>query len=276
MFQRDTIGGTFAIAAVLCVVCSVVVSATAVGLRPIKNKNEKLSFQREVLTVAGLYNKDENKPGEIPELFKSVDPVLVNIDDAKVADTDKVSVDTFDLKAVSVDPDTSMDIPDPMNLAGINRREKYTMVYIVKKDDGSLDQIILPVRGKGLWSTMWGLLSLDSDGETVRGLTFYQDGETPGLGGEINNPKWKATWSNPECPKVLYDEKGNVAISFVKGAVTCDTENSEHKFEALAGATITTRGVENMLKYWMGDHGYGPLLEKVKEGQFPDTKTASR
>lgn len=276
MFQRDTIGGTFAIAAVLCVVCSVVVSATAVGLRPIKNKNEKLSFQREVLTVAGLYNKDENKPSEIPELFKSVDPVLVNIDDAKVADTDKVSVDTFDLKAVSVDPDTSMDIPDPMNLAGINRREKYTMVYIVKKDDGSLDQIILPVRGKGLWSTMWGLLSLDSDGETVRGLTFYQDGETPGLGGEINNPKWKATWSNPECPKVLYDEKGNVAISFVKGAVNCETENSEHKFEALAGATITTRGVENMLKYWMGDHGYGPLLEKVKEGQFPDTKTASR
>ncbi|MCA8984081.1 MAG: Na(+)-translocating NADH-quinone reductase subunit C [Planctomycetaceae bacterium] len=276
MFQRDSVGGTFTIAAVLCAVCSVVVSATAVGLRDIKDRNEQLSFQREVLTVAGKYDESIHKPTDIPELFKAVNSLLVDLGTGLPATSDKVKLDTFNLKKVSKDPATSVEIPADKNLAGINRREEIARVFLIKKDDGSLDQIILPVRGKGLWSTMYGLLSLDSDAKTVRGLTFYEDGETPGLGGEINNPKWKATWSNPECPKVLFNEQGNVDIAFFKGAVSCDADDAAHRFEALAGATITTRGVENMMKYWLGDHGYGPLLDKVKQGEFTNSVTAAR
>lgn len=276
MFQRDSLTGTFTVAATLCLVCSVVVSSFAIGLRDIRERNEQLSFQREVLTVAGLFDPKENKLTDIPELIKGVDSLLIDIDAAAIADTDLVSLETFDLKKVARNPATSVQIPSNKNIAGVNRRENYTRIFLVKDDQGQMDQIILPVRGQGLWSTMYGLLSLDRDGKTVRGLTFYEDGETPGLGGEINNERWKQSWSDPECPKVLFDEAGDVKISFFKGVVTCSMDNAEHRFDALAGATITTRGVENMMKYWLGDHAFGPLLEKVKAGEFPASATASR
>ncbi|HBN77101.1 MAG TPA: Na(+)-translocating NADH-quinone reductase subunit C [Planctomycetaceae bacterium] len=267
MLQRDSVGGTFTIAAILCVVCSIIVSATAVGLRPIKQKNEQLAFQREVLKVLGLYEADKNTPDQIPELFKKVKPLLVNIDTGKLAETDAVNIDTFDLKEVSSNPELIEKIPAEKDLAGIGTREKITKIYLLMKEDGSIDQMVLPVRGKGLWSTMWGLLSLDGDGKTVRGLTFYQDGETPGLGGEINNARWQASWSNPECPKVILNDAGEVNISFYKGALNCETPNSEHLFEALGGATITTRGVETMMYYWLGDHGYKTLIENLTSGE---------
>lgn len=275
MFQRDSIGGTFFITGMLCVVCSVVVAATAVGLRDIRKQNEQIAFQREVLKVAGLYNEDENKPEQIPELIKKLEEVLINIDEATVYTGTDLRPETFNLESVAKNPEISVEIPAGKDLAGLRRRESVTKIYLLKNDDGTLDQIILPVRGKGLWSTMWGLLSLAGDGKTVRGLTFYDDGETPGLGGEINNDRWKASWSREECPKVLFNEQGDVAISLFKGQVPCEMENSEHRFEALAGATITTRGVENMIKYWLGDHAYGPLLDKIKAGEFPATTTAA-
>ncbi|MCG6155616.1 Na(+)-translocating NADH-quinone reductase subunit C [Rubinisphaera margarita] len=268
MFQRDSVGGTFTVAAILCVVCSIIVSLTAVGLRPIKEENEQLAFQREVLTVLGLYNRDENSAEEIPELFKQVKPLLVNIDEGKVAETDEVDAETFNLQEVSANPELMVDIPSEKDVAGIGAREKFTKIYVLTNSSGKIDQIVLPVRGKGLWSTMWGLLSLDGDGKTVRGLTFYADGETPGLGGEINNPRWKAAWSNPECPKVLYNEQGEVTISMFKGGVTCETPNAEHRFEALGGATITTRGVESMMHYWLGEHGYKPLIKNMTSGEL--------
>ncbi len=274
MPQRDSLQNTFLVAFVLCLVCSLVVSSAAVVLRPIKEKNERIAFQREVLSVAGLYEKGKTKDSEIPELYKQIKTVMIDLSTGEVTDAVK-DPENFKLSDVAKNEDLTVEIPADKDLAGIKRREKYTKIYIVSKPDGSIDQLILPVRGKGLWSTIWGLLSLDSDGKTVRGLTFYEDGETPGLGGEINNPKWKAKWSNPDCPKVLFNDEGQVDISFYKGVVTCDMPDSEHKFDALAGATITTRGVENMFKFWLGDEGYGPLLKKIREGQFPVTKLSS-
>ncbi len=274
MSKRDSLQNTFLVAFVLCLVCSLVVSGAAVALRPIKERNERIAFQREVLSVAGLYKKGENKPSEIPELYKQIKTAMVDLETGEI--TDAVDdPENFNLKDVSKKPDLTVEIPADKDIAGIKRREKLTKIYVLTKADGQIDQLILPVRGKGLWSTMWGLLSLDGDGKTVRGLTFYEDGETPGLGGEINNPKWKASWSNPDCPKVLFDDNGQVDISFFKGVVSCEMPDSQHKFDGLAGATITTRGVENMFKFWLGEEGYGPLLEKIKEGQFPVTELSS-
>jgi len=269
MFQRDSIGGTVLVASVLCVVCSIVVSVAAVGLRPIKERNQKQAFQREVLKVLDLYDPDENKPSEIPELFEQVKTALVDIDAGTTISWEEVdlSSDTFDLKEVSPNPKYTVNIPPEKDVAGMGTREKYTVVYMLLGDSGEVEQLVLPVRGKGLWSTMWGLLSLDGDGKTVRGLTFYEDGETPGLGGEINNPSWLSKWSNPECPKVLYGPSENVQISFSKGNVTCEMPESEHKFEALGGATITTRGVEQMMHYWLGDHAYKPLINNLTSGE---------
>lgn len=275
MTQRDSLQNTFFVAFVLCLVCSLIVSGAAVALRPIKERNERLAFQREVLSVAGLYEKGKNNSSDIPELYKQIKTAMVNLETGTLLEaTDEA--ESFDLKTAAKKPELSVKIPAKKDFAGIKRREKQTKIYVLTKADGQIDQLILTVRGKGLWSTMWGLLSIDGDLKTVRGLTFYEDGETPGLGGEINNPKWKASWSNPECPKVLFDEEGLVKIAFFKGIVPCDMPDSQHKFDGLAGATITTRGVEEMFKFWLGDGGYGPLLENIKSGSFPLTELSSK
>jgi len=275
MSQRDSLKNTFFVAFVLCLICSLVVSGAAVVLRPIKEKNEQIAFQREVLSVAGFYEKGTNKPSEIPKLYKNIKTAMVDLETGQLSETG-ADAESFDLKEAAKKPELSVEIPSNEDFAGIKRREKQTKIYLVTNQEGGVDQIILPVRGKGLWSTMWGLLSLDGDCRTVRGLTFYEDGETPGLGGEINNPKWKASWGNPDCPKVLFDEQGSVKISFFKGTVSCDMNDSQHKFDALAGATITTRGVENMFKFWLGKDGYGPLLKQIKSGQFPVSELSSK
>ena len=89
--------------------------------------------------------------------------------------------------------------------AGIGRRARYAPVYLVFEED-ALQQAILPVHGYGLWSTMYGYLSLESDLNTVAGITFYDHAETPGLGGEIDNPRWQSRWVG----KKIYGDDGTV------------------------------------------------------------------
>jgi Na+-transporting NADH:ubiquinone oxidoreductase subunit C len=124
-----------------------------------------------------------------------------------------------------------------------------------------LQQVILPVYGKGLWSTMYGFISLDADMTTVVGFAFYEHGETPGLGGEIDNPNWKNLWPG----KRIYDDQGKTRIEVVKGTVDRGSANAIYQVDGLSGATLTARGVGNLLQYWMGQNGYRPLLAKLKQ-----------
>jgi len=147
-----------------------------------------------------------------------------------------------------------------MDIAGIKRRAKYAPVYFVM-DGKKISQIILPVHGKGLWSTLYGFISLDSETRIVKGIGFYQHGETPGLGGEVDNPAWKASWNG----KVAFDESWNPQIEVIKGKVSQSTQGADHKIDGLSGATITSRGVRNIIHYWLGQDGFGPFLTKFRE-----------
>ena len=130
-------------------------------------------------------------------------------------------------------------------------------VYVVRKD-GAIDEVILPIEGSGLWSTMYGYLAVESDGNTVRGLRFYEHGETPGLGAQVDDPKWRALWRG----KKLYDERHKPAIRIIKGVAP---KGSEHEIDGLAGATLTGLGVTNFVRYWIGDEGYGPYLRSLQQ-----------
>ena len=123
-----------------------------------------------------------------------------------------------------------------------------------------LNAIILPVRGYGLWGTMKGYLAIESDLKTIIGLEFFDDKETPGLGGEINNPRWKAIWKGKE----IYSDSGEVVISVIKGSVDKTNDESIYQVDGLSGATITSNGVTNLLSFWLGDMGYGPLIQNLK------------
>jgi Na+-transporting NADH:ubiquinone oxidoreductase subunit C len=125
-----------------------------------------------------------------------------------------------------------------------------------------IEKIILPIKGYGLWSTLYGFLALESDLQTVAGIGFYEHAETPGLGGEIDNPNWKASWVG----KQAYNQ-GEFAITVLKGRVDLDRAGSESQIDGLAGATLTTKGVDNLLKYWLGEQGFQPLISYLKSGE---------
>ena len=167
----------------------------------------------------------------------------------------------FDQRAAAKDPATSVALDSDADIANIIRQSRYAMVYLVNDEAGDLSKVILPVHGYGLWSTLYGFVALESDGNTIAGLGFYEHKETPGLGGEVDNPRWKDLWKG----KQVYRD-GAVAISVVKGSVDQGSDAANWQVDGLSGATLTSRGVSNLVQYWLGEDGFEPYLRNLREG----------
>jgi Na+-transporting NADH:ubiquinone oxidoreductase subunit C len=250
---NEGIGKILLVALLLCVVCSVIVSTTAVTLKPLQEANKVLDRKRNILLAAGLLREGE----DIETLFKQVETKLVDLDTG--AYVEDIDATTYDQRAAAKAPDTGIAIPPEADIAKIRRRAKYAPVYLVHDNTG-LRSIILPVHGYGLYSTLYGYIALAGDGNTVQGLRFYEQGETPGLGGEVQNPAWLSTWQD----KRVYDENGQVRLALVKGTVDPANPDAVYQVDALAGATMTSRGVTNLIRYWLGKDGFEPFLKKVR------------
>ena len=257
--QKESTARTLTVALLVCLVCSVVVAGAAVALKPTQLDNRLLDKQRSILAIAGL-GEASMSARAVKELFNStISAKLVNLDTGEFSDAyDPL---TFDPLKAAKDPKLSSVLPASEDTAGIKRQEKFSTVYIVEKD-GQIDTMILPVRGYGLWSTLYGFIALKGDLKTVVGMGFYQHGETPGLGGEVDNPKWTGQWPG----KVVYED-GSVAVQVVKGGVDPQSPEAEHQVDALAGATLTSKGVENLLRFWLGENGFGPFIENLRAGE---------
>ena len=238
----------------LCVACSVLVSSAAVMLRPTQNVNKELDKKRNILTAAGLYEEGI----DIDATYKSVEAKVVDLSTGEYAES--IDANSYDARKAAADPSMSQETSD-LDRASIKRRAKNASVYLVYKRD-RIDKVILPVHGMGLWSTLYGFLALDAaDLSTIKGLVFYEHAETPGLGGEVDNPAWKALWKGNQA----FDADGKVAISVLKGRVDPADTEVRFKVDGLSGATITSRGVHHMLHYWLSADGYGPYLDRLKE-----------
>ncbi|WP_330110457.1 Na(+)-translocating NADH-quinone reductase subunit C [Methylophaga thalassica] len=244
---------TLFIAILLCLICSVMVSTAAVYLRPIQDDNKKDDIKKNILAVTGM----SNQAGTVDEIFSQFEVKLVDLSTGNYADNNIDPV-SYDQRAASADPQMSINIDDKDDIASIGRRANYAPVYILKEGD-AIKQVVLPVHGYGLWSTLYGFLALEGDFNTVRGLRFYEQAETPGLGGEVDNPKWRAQWAG----KKIFDADGNVEIRVIRGHVEPNTANAEYKVDGLSGATLTSNGVTNLLQFWLGDQGFGPYLKKM-------------
>lgn len=255
MAKKDSVGRTIGVALVLCIVCSLVVASAAVLLKPAQVTNKALDRKRNILAAAGML-----EPGvSVEEQFKKIETRVVNLETGKF--TDELPVAGFEQVKAARDPQLSTPLTAAQDVAGIGRRENYAEVYLVEQE-GEIETVILPVRGYGLWSTLYGFLALESDLNTVVGLGFYEHAETPGLGGEVDNPRWKSLWPG----KQIYDD-GQVEIELVKGSVDPSTPNAEHKVDGLSGATLTSRGVTNLLHFWLGEMGYRPFLNNLQSGE---------
>lgn len=252
--SRDSTAKILTVAFLLCVICSILVSAAAVGLSERQERNKAAEKKKNILMAAGLYDADMS----LDEQFSTIQTRIVDLQSGEFSSDYDVA--SFDSRVAAREPETRFVIPEGQDLAGIKAHSRYQDVYLVMDGD-TLQQVILPVYGKGLWSTMYGFISLDADMTTVVGFAFYEHGETPGLGGEIDNPNWKNLWPG----KRIYDDQGKTRIEVVKGTVDRDSANAIYQVDGLSGATLTARGVGNLLQYWMGQNGYRPLLARLKQ-----------
>lgn len=256
---KETPVRTLAVALVMCLVCSIAVSAAALILRPAQQENALVDRQRAVLEIAELWQPGMSSD-EVREVFASrVTPRLVDLRTGEYSDA--FDPHTFDQNKSVADGSLASPIPEDKDIASIRRLEHYAVVYQIEQN-GELERLVLPVRGYGLWSTMYGFVALQSDLETVAGIGFYQHGETPGLGGEIDNPNWQAKWVG----KKVY-QNGEPTLRVIKGSVNPQSPQADYQVDAIAGATLTGNGVTHMIHFWLGEDGFAPFLKKLSAGE---------
>lgn len=252
--SKETIGKTFLVAGILCVVCSAVISVSVVSLREKQEYNMLVDKRSNILSAGGIdtSNIDVNAVYE-----SSIEVRYITLPSGDYLE--ETPSESFDSVTAAKSKEFGEKIPAKKDLADIKVRSKISEVYILKGQNDEVSKIILPVRGKGLWSTMLGFAAVDNSGKTMAGLTFYSHGETAGLGGEIDNPTWKAIWPG----KKIYDDEGNVELQVIKGNVIAGNPKEDYQVDGLAGATLTARGVSNLVAYWFGPEGYKNYLSKL-------------
>ena len=251
--NNDSLEKTVAVALALCLVCAVLVSLATVALRPLQSYNKALDMKKNILDVAGLLQEDT----DIDQAFQErIEAKLVDLATGEYVDG---NVEEYDQRKAAKDPAQNEEIPVDKDIASIRVKAKIAKVFLVKNGD-QLQSIILPINGYGLWSTMYGFLALEADGQTVQSINLYDQGETPGLGGEVVNPNWRALWKG----KKVYGQNGEVALALVKGSVDTSRADAVYKVDGLAGATLTSRGVSNLIQYWMSEEGFAPYLNKIR------------
>ena len=251
---------TIIVALTLCLVCSVLVAAAAVGLKPAQVENAKLDRNKNILVAAGMFNPETDTNEDVAERFKDFNVEIVDLNKGNYLDDEALKAvgiadrNTYDASQATKNKALSDDLGanDP---ASIGRKPKYAKVYVKNDNAGKPEIIVLPIQGYGLWGTIYGFLTLEGDMNTIKGISFYEHKETPGLGARIEEPKWRAMWTGIHS----YDENGAVAT----GVATSGPK--ENWVDGISGATLTSRGVSNMIQFWLGEQGYKPYLDSLRK-----------
>ncbi|MBT8057964.1 MAG: FMN-binding protein, partial [Gammaproteobacteria bacterium] len=145
-------------------------------------------------------------------------------------------------------------------LASLGRRSRYAPVYIVWNED-EIERVVLPVSGNGMWSMLRGFIALEADFNTIAGMTFYEQNETPGVGDQITRPEWLAQWRGRQ----ILDDRGERRFRVSEGRVEPESELARHEVDALTGATVTAEAVTGLVHFWFGPQSFGGVLEEWRE-----------
>lgn len=242
---------------IVCLVCSLAVSSTAVELKPRQDVNKELDINKQVVQVAGLVEPGEELTADrVTELLAHVTPRLV---DRRTGEFVEGDAKAYDGKKAAKDLAASESTPAEFKATQVKRLPDVLRVFMVTMP--GKECVVLPIHGYGLWTTLYGFIAIEPDGSEVVGITYYDHGETPGLGGEVDNPAWKAQFPG----KKALGEDGKVLLTVKKAGQAA--AGSEYQVDGLSGATITTVGVDKMLHLWLGEHGYGKFLERLSSGR---------
>ena len=253
--MNDSVTKTLGVAFVICLVCSLVVSFAAVNLRDLQKENATNNQSIKILQAAKIYDSSV----DVKIQFSKLEMKYVDFNSGKILDSyENFLIEDYDQLKSTRNPNLSTSLSAAEDIAIIKNRENVGKFFIVRNEDSSIDKLILPIRGYGLWGTLYGYMAIEEDFNTVAGLEFYDHKETPGLGAEVDNPKWKAMWPG----KKIY-ENDEVKLAVMKGKVETDDANIDYKVDGLSGATLTSRGVTNMISYWFGESGYAKLFKEL-------------
>ncbi len=251
---NDDMRKIIAVALVVCAFCAALVSVSVVSLRPVQRHNAEAFRARNIVEVAGVWLPGEDPVAALKKLeLRWVEPGSGR----EIADPGLPA----DPQRLSKDPQWSMPLARQEDPASVKRLPKALPVYLKTDEQGQVQTVVLPVFGAGLWGMMWGFIAIDGDGNTVKNLKFYQQSETPGLGAEVENPKWRALWHG----KRVFDEQGQLRIAVIKGRVPVNSPDAAYQVDGLAGATLTSKGVDQMIRFWLGPRGFGPYLAQLRE-----------
>ncbi len=252
---KDSVPKALLLALIVSVVGGYLVTSSTVLLKPKYLANQERERQEYLLDIV------QRQPG-MQGLFETVEAEQVK---AQVIDLETgqplpaIDPQTFDQRRAAKDPDQSIEIPSSRDFANIKRREKFAKVYQVETGS-ELKMIILPVYGKGFTSTLYGYLGLAADTNTVIALNFYEQAETPGLGARVGDSQWLQQWQG----KKIRDPVGNLRIGVARGSVLASSPAAAYEVDGISGATWTSRSVTDLLRFWLGDDGFGPYLETVR------------
>lgn len=241
----------FGIAFLTALFSAVLVTVSSVMLKPLQDAHveaERAARMEQMLdTLPGMRDV-------MAELgVDALETRLVNLASGDFAEgTDPAA---FDPRAAETDPNQSIAIPQEADIANLGRRALLAPVHLLERG-GEVLLVVLPVSGKGYQSTLRATLALEADLTTIAALTITEQAETPGLGARVETPEWQDLWAG----KKLADDGGQIVITVVRGQAS-----GPHEVDGISGATITSNGVANMLRYWLGDHGYGPFLDRLRE-----------
>lgn len=225
-------------------------------LRDPQTANADLEKKTNVLLAAGLAAEGESlSRDQAEDRFAPIRASVIALKSGEKAP--EIDPDTFDQQKAKTRQESSSAAPP--NTARIKRLPDHALIYEVLDESGKTIMLILPIEGVGLWSTLYGFVALDADTTTIRGLTYYQHGETPGLGGEVDNPKWKALWPG----RKVFDPDFEPAIRVING-IAGPVASDPYQVDGLSGATITSRAVSDMIHFWVGENGFGPFLKNIR------------
>ncbi len=231
---------TFRFAIIVTLVCSLLLASAATFLKPRQSENIALDIKKNILKAAGITSPEKEYTRlEIQQLY-----------------ADNVKESVLDSNGEYIEGKSPVDI-DPKTNSGLLPIHEWVVGDDVKS-------YIMPISGKGLWSTLYGYLAVETDGETVKGITFYQHGETPGLGGEVD----KDWFTNMYIGKKFVDTDGNlVSIIIVRGKVEDKVPEDQHYYhvDGISGATLTGRGINNFLIENL--KSYEPFFKKIRSSE---------
>jgi Na+-transporting NADH:ubiquinone oxidoreductase subunit C len=248
-FKKDTVAGTMVFIIILSLVCSFMITGTVEILKERKLAKKREEVQQYVLKAAGI----DISQGDFSELFtQRVQPKMVNLATGKV--TEKANLLDFDERMAAINPETST--KPKKDIAKIKTMATDIRIFEVYDTNGQLASIVMPIYGKGLWSSIYGYMAIKPDLNTIENIVFYEHGETPGIADFITDPQWLALWQG----KTLFDAKGNIAIKVIKGGAK---DGDIHGIDGVSGATRSGVGIQRLVEFWFGVEGYQTYLHTL-------------